>query len=206
MPISFGVKKDLLADVEWSDTLHGVNFISDGRDASLNSQTFQNILTATSHNSGKKYCEVSIYDPTFPVTNNTFGIKTADDTYYSSSHLANPGLGWYTSGRFYRNGSLQVNDGGISWSTPVETIKVLMCAIDFDTKKIWFGSDGVWKGPSGNSPDPATGTDPAMTFTEDEDWYVAYTSYYMTLTVTLKANATYMTHAVPSGFDAWEVT
>ena len=74
--------------------------------------------------------------------------------------------------------------------------RILMIAVDFDAKKLWFGSDGTWLA----SGDPANGANPsAYSWSGTPSWYVCFRPYFSTDAATLLVSPSYK----PSGFSQW---
>jgi hypothetical protein len=102
---------------------------------------------------GKWYWEAQIIDVngSYP----EFGVHTIDGVNaYFSTNLGNDDQGWCyepNQARTRHNGSTTADDAGTGVATDV-----VMCALDMDNGKIWWGRNGTW----GNSGDPAAGTNP----------------------------------------------
>jgi hypothetical protein len=85
-----------------------------------------------------------------------------------------------------------------------------LVAVDLDAGKIWFGRGGeaaYWGGIGGNG-DPATGANPALTFTANTPMYPAIAFYEATdsfeeLTAVAAFEAGAQRFDPPTGFSAW---
>jgi hypothetical protein len=75
--------------------------------------------------------------------------------------------------------------------------RILMIAVDFDAKKLWFGADGTWL-TSGN---PAAGTGASASgWSGTPTWYIAFVSFFSDDAATLQGIPNYV---VPTGFSRW---
>jgi hypothetical protein len=75
--------------------------------------------------------------------------------------------------------------------------RILMIAVDFDAKKLWFGVDGTWLA-SGN---PAAGTGASASgWSSTPTWYITFRPYFSGDAATLQGAPNY---AAPTGFSRW---
>ena len=89
-------------------------------------------------------------------TNNIVG-------YHSNSYVNGDAIGWYFD-TIRKNGSVVA-----SGLHTIVTNDIMMCAIDADNGKIWWGYNGTWD----NSGDPAAGSGNRTTFTTGETYVMA---------------------------------
>ncbi len=130
--------------------------------------------------SGKYYFEVYVPDAS-ATTNQQVGIVRADTantvTMGASStntvaYMANAS-GSDSTGYLEYNGSSSAF--GSRWD---DASHIVQCAFDADTGKVWFGLDNTWQDDtSGNTPDLAAGTYPAVTLSGDEPLIPAIRAY-----------------------------
>ena len=124
---------------------------------------------------GKYYWEIK-----FPNTGyiTTIGIARADagriDNGNQPTYRIVLGLGsWFTT---YNSNNVDtfvnanINYGNWSGASNYSTNDVYMIAVDFSAGKIWWGKNGSWFNNSGTA-NPATGTDPRITFTTGNEWF-----------------------------------
>ena len=167
----------------------------------------QNIIATQGRSSGKYYFEVEYYGTSAALDNSTVGIRIPSgagggdyDSYIGST---NRGMAYMAQGRFYSNGS-NLTTNPDSWGA-ADTLVRIGVAVDFSLGYIWFSKNGVYQSALGDSPDPVTGTDPAVTGIAGT-WYPGISIYYVTVvTATLKATANRIDN-LPSGFSAWDAT
>lgn len=130
--------------------------------------------------SGKYYFEVYVPDAS-ATTNQMVGIARADTastvTMGASStntvaYMANSS-GSDSTGYLEYNGSSSAF--GSRWD---DASHIVQCAFDADTGKVWFGLDNTWQDDtSGNTPDLAAGTYPAVTLSGNEPLIPAIRAY-----------------------------
>ena len=128
---------------------------------------------------GKYYWEIK-----FPSTGymDAIGIARADgriDTNNQPTYRIVLGLGsWYNS---YNSGGVATyvnatpsgdypNVATWSGASNYSSNDIYMIAVDFGAGKIWWGKNNSWFNNSGTA-DPATGTDPRITFTTGNVWF-----------------------------------
>ena len=130
------------------------------------------------------------------------GINSVQDTWWGvgTSNGAYPGR--YDSGGVGITGSRTISQdcgasvSGSSLGYTFGSARILMLAIDFDAKKLWFGADGTWLA----SGDPASGSNPsAYSWSGTPSWYVLFRPYFSTDAATLLLSPSYR----PSGFSQW---
>ena len=86
------------------------------------------------------------------------------------------GMGsWFTSYNSnnvntYVNANPSSDYGNWSGASNYSANDVYMIAVDFGAGKIWWGKNGSWFNNSGTA-NPATGTDPRITFTTGNEWF-----------------------------------
>lgn len=101
--------------------------------------------------------------------------------------------GLRADGSIYRNGSYSPD-----WTTAFTTGAVIMVAVNFTSKRIWFGRNGTWL----NSGDPVAGTNPAATFTTTNALFPVVQVYGSTV-VTARFAAGDLSYPLPSGYSVW---
>ena len=128
---------------------------------------------------GKYYWEIK-----FPSTGymDAIGIARADgriDTNNQPTYRIVLGLGsWYNS---YNSGGVATyvnatpsgdypNVATWSGASNYSSNDIYMIAVDFGAGKIWWGKNNSWFNNSGTA-NPATGTDPRITFTTGNEWF-----------------------------------
>ncbi len=153
---------NVLSTTVWNSSDKGANVIlSNGNlTAAMNGVT-QGVRATTGVSAGKYYWEIK-HDSV--AANIMVGIANASqslNTWFGSS--LNSVAMQLTNGMVYKNSSVQTTYNGSSQND------IIMVAVDLTNNMIFFGENGTWHGSS----DPATGTNPAATFTAGI-WYPAY--------------------------------
>ena len=146
---------------------------------SVTNQNYDGVRANFGTKTGKFYWEIK-----FPTTGylSAIGIARADGLIKTGSEPTYRivlGLGsWYNT---YNSGGVAtyVNTTPSSdypsvatWSgaSNYSNNDIYMIAVDFDTGKIWWGKNNSWFNNSGTA-NPATGTDPRITFTTGNEWF-----------------------------------
>lgn len=146
--------------------------------------------------SGKYYFEINI-DTMTTFDAPTIGIGEVTASLAGRIGDTATDWGWQDNGRFY-------NSGSYSTSTALYYASdVVQVAVDLDNGKLWFGKNNVWIGTSGQSPDPATGTDPAMTGLSGT-LYPGISLYELPGQFTGTFKISDFEYTPPTGFSAWE--
>ena len=123
----------------WSVTNGGLYLTS--------SATLGSVRGTIGFSSGKWYWEVKYINGN---SSEIAGISTPTST---SAGGSAGGIGYYTNGNIYVNGSAS------AYGTSVSANDIIGVAVDMDNGKIWFSKNGTWQ----NSGDPAAGTNPGTT-------------------------------------------
>ena len=144
--------------------------------------TSAGIIGTIGYLSGKYYFEIEISTTTYSMSlaNTSIGIRKTDeddgnyDGYIGSSGR---GAGYFSGGRFYRDGSLRANDAAnLSYGSGHNyTIGVYA---DLSNNTIWFSRDGSIVNKSGDNGNPETGVDPAMENIAAGTYYPAVSLFY----------------------------
>lgn len=137
-------------------------------------------------NSGKWYWEVKWVSGTNP----RIGFCNIDGAGQDLGGTANTWSRLNSPSRIYTNGSTS------SFGTDPSVGDTIMLAMDVDAGKLWYGKNGSWEG-SGN---PATGANPAQTFTAGSYMSPAVASGSGTPVFEAKFGATGFTYTAPTGF------
>ena len=125
---------------------------------------------------GKYYWEVKFPNVGY-ITG--IGIARADgriDNGNQPTYRITLGMGsWFTSYNSnnvntYVNANPSSDYGNWSGASNYSANDVYMIAVDFGAGKIWWGKNGSWFNNSGTA-NPATGTDPRITFTTGNEWF-----------------------------------
>ena len=145
----------------------------------VSNQNYDGVRGTFGVKTGKYYWEIK-----FPNTGylSAIGIARADGYIKTGSEPTYRivlGLGsWYNS---YNSGGVATYVNATpsgdypsvaTWSgaSNYSTNDIYMIAVDFDTGKIWWGKNNSWFNNSGTA-NPATGTDPRITFTTGNEWF-----------------------------------
>jgi hypothetical protein len=116
--------------------------------------------TTLGASSGKYYWEMKYV--TAGNGNECIGVANFDRYEYNQNMTS--GTTGYVSLRW--DGERQINNVSTTYFTPPSTGAILMCAMDMDNGKVFFGSNGVWFG-SGN---PVTGANPTADILTSGTW------------------------------------
>ena len=142
-----------------------------------------------SRSSGKWYAEISIVTNSSGETYWGVGANTSNPPGFSGTS----GVGICAGMSIEQDLSITPSGSTLSYSSGA----LLMLAVDFDAKKLWFGANGSWLA-SGN---PATGANPSASgWSSSPTWYVILAPYRNADAGTLQAMPNY---EVPSGFSRW---
>ena len=98
------------------------------------------------------------------------------------------------------NSPSRVYSGGITtnYGTDLTLGDTIMCALDIDAGKLWYGKNGSWEA----SGDPATGANPSQTFTAGQTMSPAVASGGGTPGFEGKFGSIGFTYTAPTGFKA----
>jgi hypothetical protein len=173
------------------------------------------VIATQGYSTGKRYFEIEIFSSTFAITNSSIGIRQNETDSGSdySSYVGSSGRGggYMAQGRFYRNGSLLVNEAQLTYAYVGSfTIGV---AADLDNGYIWFSRDGSIVNKTGDNGNPTTGVDPAISgMTTGVTYYPALSLYYSSasappnyIAARLNAMESNILH-LPSGYTPWDET
>lgn len=131
------------------------------------------------------------------------GINSVQDTWWGVAANASMYPGFTGTNGIGITGSRALLQDNLSATLATSTLgyasgsaRILMIAVDFDAKRLWFGSDGTWL-VSGN---PVAGTGASASgWSGTPTWYIVFRPYFDGDAATLLASPTY----TPSGFTAW---
>tara|TARA_R110002110_G_scaffold289335_1_gene503607 strand:- start:350 stop:1744 length:1395 start_codon:yes stop_codon:yes gene_type:complete len=135
-----------------------VNTVTEGNlAATWNGANGDTIRSTMAVANGKWYWETANAD------NLSCGIVDTEERIIPVSGNRFPGGSGYGSndsfGYILSSGTTRTNNSNTSYGEVVDNGEILMCALDLDNGKIFWGVDGTWQ----NSGDPANGTNPAYT-------------------------------------------
>jgi len=135
-----------------------VNTVTEGNTkATWNGANGDTIRSTMAVANGKWYWETANAD------NLSCGIVDTEERIIPVSGNRFPGGSGYGSndsfGYILSDGKTRTNNSQSTYGEAVDNGEILMCALDLDNGKIFWGVDGVWQ----NSGDPANGTNPAYT-------------------------------------------
>ena len=137
------------------------------------------------------------FEATLDVKANSFspavGLQTAAGDLTTDLGQETAEYGLRADGSIYRSADFT---GG--WDSASAQGAVIMVAVDFTGKKIWFGRNGVWLG----SGDPVAGTNASATFTTASALFPAV-QVNSTAYVTIRFQPASFSYAPPSGFSPW---
>lgn len=171
-----------------------------------------NIIATLGRSSGKYHFEIDMYTNNVSLTNCSVGIRRPQSVsgadYSSYIGSSGRGGGYMAQGRFYREGSLLVNEAQLTWGyTRSFTIGV---SVDLDNMYVWFSRDGVIVNKTGDNGNPTTGVDPAITGLTAGTYYPAVAMFYslasnppIFTSARLNAKASNILY-LPSGYSPWE--
>jgi hypothetical protein len=133
----------------------------------------------------------------------TGSINSVADTWWGVAANTSAYPGNTGSGGIGITGSRAPLQDALGATLPTSTLgyvsgaaRILMIAVDFDAKKLWFGADGTWLA-SGN-PSAGSGAS-ASGWTSTPTWYITFRPYFNGDAATLRALRTY----TPAGFSHW---
>jgi Concanavalin A-like lectin/glucanases superfamily/SPRY domain len=163
----------------WSVTNGGLYLTS--------SATLGSVRGTIGFSSGKWYWEVKYINGN---SSEIAGISTITST---SAGGSSGGIGYYTNGNIYINGS------ATAYGTAVSAGDIIGIAVDMDNGKIWFSKNGTWQ----NSGDPAAGTNPGTTGLSGT-YYPGFEDAASGTNATFEANfgQRTFTYTPPTGFKA----
>ena len=105
-------------------------------------------------------------------------ISDHENSYLGSSGWATGGSIGYYSATGESNGQLYTGGGGSStWNASWDVDDIVMCAMDLDNNKLYFGLNGTWQA-SGDPTSGATGTGSAYDLASGYHWGPAATTQY----------------------------
>jgi hypothetical protein len=139
-------------------------------------------------NSGKWYWEVKWVSGSNP----RIGIVNLTGVGQDLGSTANGWCRLNSPSRVYHNGSAP------NYGTDISVGDTIMCALDIDAGRLWYGKNGTWES-SGN---PVTGANPSQTFTAGQTMSPAVSSGGGTPLFEANFGSLGFTHTVPTGFKA----
>lgn len=147
--------------------------------------------TNLGYTSGLRYFEARIdaLETAFPAV----GLQTAATSLSTDLGQEANEYGLRSEGALYRNATYVP-----SWAAAFAVGDVFMVAVNFATKKIWFGKNGVWL----NSGNPATDANPAATFTTTAALFPT-AQVNGASQITMRFSEADLSYPVPSGFSVW---
>jgi len=148
------------------------------------------VRATTGISTGKWYFEFDYVTFPYAYGEATFGVAQSGHSLSAYLGEQSTGWGWNDYGETYNNGFVA------SYGLPGYENAVVMCAVDMDNGKIWWGLDGTWF-ESGN---PAAGTGAAFTNLTGTV-YPACTPQDET-SITARLTAASQSYTPPSGFAA----
>jgi hypothetical protein len=105
-------------------------------------------------------------------------INNHENSYLGSSGWKTGGSIGYYSATGESNGQLYTGGGGYStWNASWDVDDIVMCAMDLDNNKLYFGLNGTWQA-SGDPTSGATGTGSAYDLASGYHWGPAGTTQY----------------------------
>jgi len=184
--------------ITWNTGVTNVAY-SDADATITATQTGEKTVRSTAaKSSGKWYAEMSASLLA------TGAINSVADTWWgvaanASAHPGNTGTSGIgiTGSRAPLQNALGAALSGSTLGYASGSARILMIAVDFDAKKLWFGSDGTWLA----SGDPAAGTGASASgWSSAPTWYITFRPYFNGDAATLQGAPSY---AVPTGFSRW---
>jgi hypothetical protein len=200
MPLCSGIAKELknirrgrqipaAVVLQWLTGVTGITYTNSNLTATATQTSEKTVLSSYTKSSGKWYAEVIPTNTT--IADQFVGVATNNSNFPGAS--GSGGFGVRASGAYFNNA------GGNTFGTSATYNSGDICqlAIDFDSKKFWFGKNGTWA----NSGNPAAGTNPIFSdWTGSPVWYLAVRVYYINNVAVIN---TPLTYSIPSGFSAW---
>ena len=114
---------------------------------------------------------------------NTLGIAPTDLRLVQNITSGSPSAGVYAIQRYndsstnlYNNGSF-ISQNTAMFGGYLNNSDIISFAVDLDNSKIFVGKNGVFKDTSGNTGDPAAGTNPTFTIADSTKFYTFYTEF-----------------------------
>jgi hypothetical protein len=156
------------------------------------------VRSSASKSSGKWYAEMSA-----SLLADSYPISSSQDAWWGLGVNASNYPGASGSGGIGITGSRALLQDGLGATLSTSTLgyslgsaRILMIAVDFDAKKLWFGADGSWLA-SGN---PVAGTGASASgWSGTPTWYIAFRPYFNGDAATLQVQPSY----APTGFSRW---
>jgi hypothetical protein len=156
------------------------------------------VRSSAAKSSGKWYAEMSA---TLLATGSN---NSVDDTWWGLAANASIFPGYTGSGGIGVTGRYAPRQDALGATLSSSILgytsgpaRILMIAVDFDAKKLWFGVDGTWLA-SGN---PAAGTNASASgWSSTPTWYITFRPYFNGDAATLQGAPNY---AAPTGFSRW---
>ena len=184
--------------ITWNTGVANVTYSNASATITATATGEKTVRSTAAKSSGKWYAEMSASLLA------TGGINSVADTWWGVAANASAYPGDTGSSGIGISGSrapLQNALGaGLSTSTlgyASGSARILMIAVDFGAKKLWFGSDGTWLA----SGDPAAGTNASASgWGSTPTWYITFRPYFNGDAATLQGAPNY---AVPTGFSRW---
>lgn len=158
--------------------------------ATQNANGFGNVRATLSKSSGKWYWENVVGT----VNSTAFRIGAALST---ASLTANVGIDLLSFG--YCKDGQKCRNGCSAFGNTYTTNDVIGVALDLDNGKVWFAKNNVWQA----SGDPATGANPAFTFSVDT-YFPMWGEYFSGSAVTARFSSSSFSYTPPTGFQSLE--
>ena len=184
--------------ITWNTGVSNVTYSDADATITATATGEKTVRSTAAKSSGKWYAEMSASLLA------TGGINSVADTWWgvaanASAYPGNTG----TSGIGVTGSRAPLQDA-LSATLSTSTLgyasgsaRILMIAVDFDAKKLWFGADGAWLA----SGDPAAGTGASASgWSSTPTWYITFRPYFNGDAATLQGARNY---AVPTGFSRW---
>lgn len=153
------------------------------------------VVNTQDQSTGKRYFEI-VFDFT-----SSFSNSVRHDVGITALSPVAGGMGGTPSAGYRRGGGI-VKNGGVTTAAPAITdLAVVMCAVDLDTGRVWFGTNGTWAG----SGDPANNLNPAVVGMPAASYKIGGQCESGThpTTFTLRTTEATFSYAVPDGFQSW---
>ena len=116
---------------------------------------YQNAFSTIAPSAGKWYMEMKVNGT--PNSANEFSVNTEANLIYFTTNSSTGGRTSDSCSIKMSTGEKRINGTLSSYGTASSNGDIMMCALDLDNQKVFFGKNGTWF----NSGDPVTGTNPA---------------------------------------------
>jgi hypothetical protein len=156
------------------------------------------VRSSAPRSSGKWYAELSASllatGSINSVADTWWGVAANTSSYPGNTGTSGIGI---TGSRAPLQNALGAALSGSTLGYASGSARILMIAVDFDAKKLWFGSDGTWL--AGGNPAAGTGAS-ASGWSSAPTWYITFRPYFNGDAATLQGAPNY---AAPTGFSRW---